>query len=83
MISQTLDMFRPVVGMLPMFVPTLAQEPELGFLFDPSILPSSATVQKYFGETASRTRIVEGGMISESWAPSKSAGTKKAAGAGL
>ena len=87
-LSQTLDAFRPMVGMLPMFVPELAQQPDLLFLFDPTILPSSTTIQKYFGDQASSTRIVAGGIMMDTWAPSKTApkkpdAEKKPAGTGL
>ena len=72
-LSQWLDMVRPILGMVPMFVPDLAQNPETLFLFDVANLPSGALLQKYLGATVTRGRVTEGGLLFDAWSPTKSA----------
>ncbi|MEE2855775.1 MAG: hypothetical protein VX949_00105 [Planctomycetota bacterium] len=61
-LSQMADIFRPLVGMLPLMIPDIASNEELLFLFDPENIPESALLNKYFGWVASRYSIVEGGI---------------------
>jgi len=61
-LSQAADIFRPLVGMLPLMIPDIASNEELLFLFDPENIPESALLNKYFGWVASRYSIVEGGI---------------------
>lgn len=67
-LANALDAVRPLLGMAPMMMPELA-DPSMMFLFDPTILPSSATVKKYFGVQATRVSIVDGGILQERWTP--------------
>jgi len=71
--GQWLDMVRPILGMVPMFVPDIAQNPELLFLFDVANLPSGALLQKYLGATVTRGRVTDGGLLFDAWAPTKNA----------
>ena len=61
-LSQAADIIRPVLGILPLMAPDLAQDEKLLFLFDPSNIPESTLFVKYFGWTASRISIVPEGM---------------------
>lgn len=70
-LAQGADMIRPLLGMVPMFVPDLAAQPELLFFFDPMNIPSSAVLQKYFGPNITRGRIADGGIMIDAWSPSK------------
>jgi hypothetical protein len=71
--AQGIEMLRPLLGMIPLFVPDLQQSPELLFVFDPANLPSGALFEKYLGATVSRARVTEGGLFIDAWAPTKSA----------
>jgi hypothetical protein len=71
--AQWLDMVRPILAMVPMFVPDLAQNPEVLFLFDVANLPSGMLLEKYLGATVTRGRITEGGLLFDAWSPTKSA----------
>lgn len=71
--AQGIEMLRPILGMIPLFVPDLQQSPELLFVFDPANLPSGALFEKYLGATVSRARVTEGGLFIDAWAPTKSA----------
>jgi len=71
-LSQMADMIRPMLGMVPMFVPDLGAQPELLFFFDPANIPSSATIQKYYGVSVQRCSVTSGGLLVEQWMPRKS-----------
>ncbi|MGE4618342.1 MAG: hypothetical protein AAEJ04_00875 [Planctomycetota bacterium] len=66
-LTMAADIIRPVLGILPLMAPDLAQEEDLLFLFDPSNIPESELFGKYFGWTANRTSIVAEGLKSYSF----------------
>lgn len=75
--AQMLEMIRPMLGMIPLFVPDVQQNPELLFFFDPANLPSGATIEKYFGTTVTRGRVADGGILIDGWTPTVSAPKKE------
>ncbi len=63
-LSQAADIFRPLLGLIPLIAPDLAQDESMLFLFDPENIPESELLRKYFGWTAARGSVVEGGFRS-------------------
>lgn len=63
-LSQAADILRPLLGLIPLMAPELAQEESMLFLFDPENIPESELLRKYFGWTAARSSVVEGGIRS-------------------
>jgi hypothetical protein len=72
-LAQTATMLQGIIPMIPMFVPAVGQMPAALFLFDPMNIPSPATLLKYFGQTITRARIADGGILVDGWSPTKSA----------
>lgn len=69
-LGQGLDLVRGVLSMAGMFMPPeITQNPDLFYVLTPSNLPSNAMIEKYFGQSVSTGRMVDGGMVLKSWAP--------------
>lgn len=61
-LSQSADILRPLLGILPLMAPEIAGNEDFLFLFDPSNIPESELFSKYFGWTATRVSVVPEGL---------------------